>query len=150
MEFGYIFHYMSETGQCLPLLSTMSISPDAGHCPQYRCLGSNHMAKCNGIYEDYSTSSKQVSINLTRSFQYYRCHANRTEKATHHNRPLPGQIQSPLGILASTSTRPQRKLKLCTDLRRADWTGLMQLVGLPALWQPYHWLPVQWSAGVVP
>ena len=38
---------------------------------------------------------------------------------------LPGQIQSPLGSLALTSTRPYLKLNPMLERIRADWIGLM-------------------------
>ena len=63
---------------------------------------------------------------------------------------IPGQIQSPVGILASTSTRPYLNEKELTDRIRADWIGLRIFDGSPVRSQPHHAFPVHRLAGEDP
>lgn len=49
---------------------------------------------------------------------------------------LPGQSQSPVGILARVSTRPYLKENEFTVLRRALFTGLRILVAVPVRSHP--------------
>ena len=63
---------------------------------------------------------------------------------------IPGHIQSPVGILASTSSFPYLKEKELTVRIRADWIGFRILDGDPARSQPHQALPVQRFAGEDP
>jgi len=63
---------------------------------------------------------------------------------------IPGQIQSPCGILARICTLPYLKLKPRELRRRADWMGLMMCSGVPSRLQPQNWFPVHISPGWEP
>ena len=63
---------------------------------------------------------------------------------------IPGHIQSPVGILASTSSLPYLKENELTVRILADWIGLTMFDGLPTRSQPHHAFPVQRLAGEAP
>lgn len=66
------------------------------------------------------------------------------------DRKSPGQIQSPLGILALTSILPYLKLKALSLLSLADCMGLMMCSGEPCRLHPQNWLLVHNEFGSPP